>query len=83
MDNSFIPYATCKTCIYRPVRNDRPYGANVYGDERICPFISDDPYMSHMPPDNFFCMNAASVPIIPPMNIITGERLEEYEVVPL
>lgn len=73
---TFISPVTCKNCIYRPVENDSPFGANVYGDERICPFISADPYMSRMPPDFFFCANAASAPIIPPINIETGERME-------
>lgn len=79
--SAFISPVTCKNCIYRPVRNEKPFGSNVYGDERICPFISDDPYLSYMPPDNFFCMNASSAPEIPPLNIQTGERLKDYETI--
>ena len=71
-----ISPVTCKNCIYRPKQNTSRFGPDVTGDERICPFISGDPYMSYMPPDYFFCLNAASSPVFPPMNILTGERLE-------
>ena len=66
---TFISPVYCKDCIYRPRHSPSKFGADLIVDETICPFGSEDPYMATMPPDDFFCKNAASALECPPERI--------------